>query len=307
MAPSELHRQLIEERTLTSQLQARIRQLQQELLLAGGPAVVSSSTSAASSTVPAAAPAAAATAAATPAPPVSAAAKFASAAARLARLSPGVGVHYSADAACVRALHAPPTQLDAAFSQAAQEDVAGDDDQPGAAEVQEGLVPCDEVAAATAAGAEGAAQPPQPHDGEAVVVQISIAAQDTKEAAPPTSSQRAMTASSCAQPEQQGTPQQDAAAAAAEEQQQRLIASLQAEVSELREQLDAVQRERANMHNRLQSARTVLAAARCSTPSSLLSSGLASPSPQPSFSLLTPVFAVSEKQDRGGGGVALSL
>lgn len=69
------------------------------------------------------------------------------------------------------------------------------------------------------------------------------------------------------------------------------VAGLQQQVAQLQEQLDAVSRERAGLQGRLASARTVLAAARCLTPSSLNSSRL--PSPQPCFSPLRSIIGVS--------------
>lgn len=69
------------------------------------------------------------------------------------------------------------------------------------------------------------------------------------------------------------------------------IMDLQQQVAALREQLEVVSRERAGLQGRLASARTVLAAARCSTPSSLNSSRI--PSPQPCFSPLRSLIGVS--------------
>jgi len=259
VAPSELHRQLFEERQLTAQLQARIRQLQQELLLAGGAAVAA--------TVPMP------TSAAVTHTPT----KQAATAARLVRLSPGVGVHYSADAVCTTALHVAPTELDAAFAKVATPR-AGRTVVPAA----DALQAHDEQALDQAVQADTAALTLQ---AEPVVVQIRITSDESKAAQQPPAVAQAEEGSSLQAVD--GQPQSPSAA----EEQQQLIEALKAEVAELREQLDSVQRERANFHSRLQSARSVLAAARCSTPSSLLSSGLVSP--QPSFGVLQPVFGVS--------------
>lgn len=256
MAPSELHRQLFEERQLTAQLQGRIRQLQQELLLAGGTAVAGTVTTSACVTH-------------TPTKPTTAA--------RLARLSPGVGVHYSADAVCTTALHVAPTELDAAFAKVATPR-AGRTVVPAA----DALQAHDEQVVDQAVQADAAALTLQ---AEPVVVQIRITSDESKAVQQPQAEAQAEDGSSL-----QAVDEQPQSPSAAEEQQQ-LIEALRAEVAELREQLDSVQRERANFHSRLQSARSVLAAARCSTPSSLLSSGLVSP--QPSFGVLQPVFGVS--------------
>lgn len=256
VAPSELHRQLFEERELTAQLQGRIRQLQQELLLAGGPAVASTlphptttSTTTAVCGSPALGP------------------KFGStAAARLARLSPGVGVHYSADAAVMRGLAVAPTELDAAFAEVL------------AAPGQARSVQADADSAAADGAEEGAAGVELSQEGEPVVVEVCVTAEGSKpDNAFPTS---------------QGL---DAAAADAVliAEQQELIASLQAQVAELQQLLDVSQREKTSFYSRLQSARTVIAAARCSTPSSMLSSTSGLASPQPSFGALEPVFGVS--------------
>lgn len=83
------------------------------------------------------------------------------------------------------------------------------------------------------------------------------------------------------------TDQQGSALAAA----QSKIVDLQQKLKVLQEQLDVVTRERAGLQGRLASARTVLAAARCSTPSSLNSSRF--PSPQPCFSPLRSFVGVS--------------
>jgi hypothetical protein len=69
------------------------------------------------------------------------------------------------------------------------------------------------------------------------------------------------------------------------------LTALQQQVAALQEQLEVVTRDKASLQGRLKHARTVLAAARCSTPSSLNSSRL--PSPQPCFSPLRPLYGVS--------------
>jgi chromosome segregation ATPase len=93
--------------------------------------------------------------------------------------------------------------------------------------------------------------------------------------------------------QQQEASAEAAAAAATIADQEAVIAELRAQLLELQERFDVTQRERSNFNSKLQSMRSVLAAARCSTPSSLLSSsGLASP--QHSFGVLEPVFGVSQ-------------
>lgn len=266
VAPSELHRQLFEEREVTAQLQARIRQLQQELLLAGGPAVAATVPMPSSASV-------------TPAP-----AKLTSAAARLARLSPGVGVHYSADAACVRVLQvAPtlniaPTALEAAFAQVQEGRAAGAQD-PAAAQDS----PCGGAAAAAGEPAVGE----QAEHG--VLVQVGVtAAADSK------AGEQLASHDQQQEQEQQEASAAAAAAAATIADQEAVVADLRAQLSELQERFHVTQRERSNFNSKLQSMRSVLAAARCSTPSSLLSSsGLASP--QQSFGVLEPVFGVSHR------------
>jgi hypothetical protein len=69
------------------------------------------------------------------------------------------------------------------------------------------------------------------------------------------------------------------------------LMALQQQVATLQEQLEVVTRDKTSLQGRLTHARTVLAAARCSTPSSLCSSRL--PSPQPCFSPLRPLYGVS--------------
>jgi hypothetical protein len=69
------------------------------------------------------------------------------------------------------------------------------------------------------------------------------------------------------------------------------LMSLQQQVASLQEQLEVVTRDKTSLQGRLTHARSVLAAARCSTPSSLCSSRL--PSPQPCFSPLRPLYGVS--------------
>jgi hypothetical protein len=68
------------------------------------------------------------------------------------------------------------------------------------------------------------------------------------------------------------------------------LTALQQQVAALQEQLGIVTRDKASLQGRLTHARSVLAAARCSTPSSLCSSRL--PSPQPCFSPLRPLYGV---------------
>jgi uncharacterized coiled-coil protein SlyX len=262
VAPSELHRQLFEERELTAQLQARIRQLQQELLLAGGPAVAATVALPTSASV-------------TPAH-----GKHISTAARLARLSPGMGVHYSADAACMRALHVEPTALEEAFEQVS----AGEAVQVSAAAVQvAGGADTARDGPCTPAAAVQDSQQPGGLQAEPVVVQIRVnTAGDSKEAGGAQQQEPAEVADAAAAA---------AAAAVTIAEQQHVIEGLQAQLSELQEQLEVSQRERLNFTNRLQSAKALAAAALCSTPSSQLSSSLASP--QASFGLLEPVFGVS--------------
>lgn len=260
VAPSELHRQLFEERELTAQLQARIRQLQQELLLAGGPA--------GAATVPLPT-----SASVTPA----AAHNPAAAAARVARLSPGVGMHHSADAAlhAVPALATAPVALEAAFAQVAQgDDAVG---SAAAAGAQDGATAAAATAAAAAAAGDSTAEQDTEHG---VTVQVGIAADSSKAGDKQAADQQ--------QQEQQAAA---AAAAATIAEQQEVIADLRAQLAALQERFEATQRERSTFNSKLQSMRSVLAAARCSTPSSLLSSsGLASP--QQSFGALEPVFGV---------------
>lgn len=69
------------------------------------------------------------------------------------------------------------------------------------------------------------------------------------------------------------------------------LTALQQQVAALQEQLEVVTRDKTSLQGRLTHARSVLAAARCSTPSSLCSSRL--PSPQPCFSPLRPLYGVS--------------
>jgi hypothetical protein len=69
------------------------------------------------------------------------------------------------------------------------------------------------------------------------------------------------------------------------------LMALQQQVASLQEQLEVVTRDKTSLQGRLTHARSVLAAARCSTPSSLCSSRL--PSPQPCFSPLRPLYGVS--------------
>jgi uncharacterized coiled-coil protein SlyX len=82
-----------------------------------------------------------------------------------------------------------------------------------------------------------------------------------------------------------------AAAAATIAEQQQVIEGLQAQLAKLQEQLEASQREQLSFNSKWQSVKALVAAARCSTPSSQLSSSLTSP--QPSFGPLEPVFGVS--------------
>lgn len=288
VAPSELHRQLFEERELTSQLQARIRQLQQELLLAGGPAVATTVPLPTSASV-------------TPVP-----GKHVSTAARLARLSPGMGVHYSADAACVRALHVAPTVLERTFAEVAAG--AGDGAAQAASaavavEVPAGAEVVSEVSYADTADAVLQGSPcclaPEQEDSstslmlqaEPVVVQIHINSTDNSKAAE--------FFSAAASIGQQGqfdgvgaVVAADAAAAATIAEQRQIIEGLRAQVAELQERLDVSQRERLNFNSKLQSVKAIVAAARCSTPSSQLSSSLTSS--QPSFGALEPVFGVGK-------------
>lgn len=281
VAPSELHRQLFEERELTSQLQARIRQLQQELLLAGGPAVAATVPLPTSASV-------------TPAP---AGKQHVSTAARLARLSPGVGVHYSADAACVRALHVAPAALESAFAEVSG---GGALREPAAVAVEPAACGADLEAADVLQGSP-CCLAPEGHDmlapgglhAEPVVVQISINAPESSKAAE-------QEPAGAAVQEQQKQPDEGADAAAAEAaaaatiaEQQQVIDGLQAQLTELQERLDASQREQLSFNSKWQSVKALVAAARCSTPSSQLSSSLTSP--QPSFGPLEPVFGVSER------------
>lgn len=275
VAPSELHRQLFEERELTSQLQARIRQLQQELLLAGGPAVAATVPLPTSASV-------------TPAP---AGKQHVNTAARLARLSPGVGVHYSADASCVRALHVAPAALESAFAE-----VSGGDgalQEPAAVAVEPAACGADQEGADVLQGSP-CCLAPEGHDtlapgglhAEPVVVQVSINGPDSSKAP------EQEPAGASVQEQQQPDEGAGAAAATIAEQQQ-VIDGLQAQLTELQERLDASQREQLSFNSKWQSVKALVAAARCSTPSSQLSSSLTSP--QPSFGPLEPVFGVSER------------
>jgi uncharacterized coiled-coil protein SlyX len=187
-----------------------------------------------------------------------------------------MGVHYSADAACMRALHVAPTVLEEAFAQASPGKAA--QVAPAADQVAE--MAQDGFCSPTAAAQDS--QQPGGLQAEPVVVQISINDGDDSKAAGGAQQQEP---AECA----------DAAAAAAVTiaEQQQVIEVLQAQLSQLQEQLEVTQRERLNFTNRLQSAKALAAAALCSTPSSQLSSSLASP--QASFGLLEPVFGVSEQ------------
>jgi uncharacterized coiled-coil protein SlyX len=185
-----------------------------------------------------------------------------------------MGVHYSADAACVRALHVAPTALEEAFAQA----TAGEAAQVSAAADQVAGAEMAQDGSCTPAAAAQDSQQPGGLQVEPVVVQIRINAADGGKAAGGTQQQEPAEFADAAAAA--------AAAAIAIAEQQQVIEGLQAQLSELQEQLEVSQRERLNFTNRLQSAKALAAAALCSTPSSQLSSSLASP--QASFGLLEP-------------------
>lgn len=226
LVPSELHRQLEEERQLTAQLQEQVRQLQQQLVLA--------------------------------------AEKTSSFLGAKRESSSNIGISCSAPGSLGDASTQSPLQTDLGMS--TDSVLRGSTvamPQPGPAEPAE----MPEVQ-----------QPP-------VVVRLRIELNETVEAAASSSTNSVAAGAVHAATATSGGSSSSSDAANAR------VAELQQQLAALQEQLEVVTREKVSLQGRMATARTALAAARCSTPSSLNSSRL--PSPQPCFSPLRPLYGVS--------------